>query len=100
MFTVDASRDGYVVAQGHCYLLKFMFVCYGCLNRRTYCCTHTLLLCYMYQTCCEAAIKTVNELCYICVCDSIRTDSLCDISLKCMIVYQYVFIMFMYGELP
>ena len=76
LFAMDASTDGLVVTHRHyCYIIYTRLVA-------------------------EAAVLTINQLCHICVCDARRTDSWCDISLRCMIVYQYVFIVFMYGELP
>ena len=68
------------------------FVHYGCLNSRTCCCTRTLLLCiYTRLAICtrlvvEAAVKTIDELYYICVGDARRPNYLCDNSLKCVYV--------------
>ena len=66
LFAMDASTDGLVVAHRYC--------CYVI-------CTRLLV---------KAPVKTVKEMCYICVCDARQTNSVCDILLKCIYVNMYL----------
>ena len=73
---MDASTDGLVVAHGHC----------SCVI-----CTRLVV---------EAAVKSVNKLCYIYV--YVMPEQIPGVTFhyKCINMYQYVFIMLMYGEPP
>ena len=73
LFAMDASTDGLVVAHRHCYNL-----CLFTMDAST----ERLVVAHGqcgYDICTrlavEAAVITINELCYICVCDARRTDS-------------------------